>query len=1066
MNTIRPVRRPGVVGVLNFSMRGIHLYAKAFAFAAMGGVLGLLALGAPIRFRVAKSPPTPRAVLIEESSSFRPFAPRLVGGFTYAIVDPSRIQPTPSTRRSLRQALSREASTLSPRQLADVAVMNLWYGRLEAPIQLLEELVARFPESSSFLNDLAVAYMARAEAENRPFDNLHALAILDKVVARGNPAPEPLFNRALVLQRLFLAERAKRAWRLYQESETDEEWRLEAKHRAEEIKAFGGREWLFVSEDLVATLKEADPQKVRAIVTAHPQAVRRFLEDERLPYWAGLYLEERFPDSERALQESGLVASLITSFSGDRLPEDTVQRLAEGAVEENREAARGFLEYSLGRKLYSQGDYSGAIVRFRKAEKLLARTRSPFALRASYNLANCNHYLSKGSLALERYAALAAQAEPAGYRSLLGEILWMKGLALFTDRNIEPAKEAYSKALRTFEQTKEVENIAGAHVLLAETFDHQGDPGQAWRHRLAALATVRRVGDAQRRYQVYSVAAIAASRSEFPKIALYFQEAALQDARRLDSPLAVTQALFWKAKYEFQGSDAEAAAGDLRHADTALLNLPPSAIKERTEAEILLVRARLLTPEAPQSAVELLDRAIELYARGGHRTNLIEMLIARAEAFSKLGRLAEAEHDLETAAGWIESWRLRFKTPAERTLFMEQWRSLFEAIVLLRLEKQGNVGAALEAIEKARSKTLLEQLGDRPRPWNSRREGEIWRALPRHTIAVSYFRTGPYLRVFVVSREGVQVTTILERWDKIQEVISAFRAGLEGHASAVEIKKQAEWLYKVLIAPLEKNLDTNAHLVVNPDGVLYKIPFAALRNPRTKRYLVQDHALTIAPSIKAYVECLDKYQTLLYEEERLLIVNNPKFNRDRFPGLSSLGSANEEADMVAAAYLNVTEIGGEAATIENFLDHLNNSNVVQFIGHAGGGSDPFLLFAEDEKGSGTLRASDIEGLRIEGVRLVVLTACETGDGGILKGEGVESLGRGFVAAGVPAVVETKWRLADSRSAEFSSRFHQELHCLANPALAFRAAQLSLLDEGRDESAIRLWSSFQFYGGTY
>jgi CHAT domain-containing protein len=85
-------------------------------------------------------------------------------------------------------------------------------------------------------------------------------------------------------------------------------------------------------------------------------------------------------------------------------------------------------------------------------------------------------------------------------------------------------------------------------------------------------------------------------------------------------------------------------------------------------------------------------------------------------------------------------------------------------------------------------------------------------------------------------------------------------------------------------------------------------------------------------------------------------------------------------------------------------------------------------------------------------RLVVLAACGSGAGYSSRREGILSLARPFLAAGVPAVVATLWDLQDDVGLALVTAFHREYRATGNPIRSLRAAQLALL--GHHDPAMR------------
>jgi CHAT domain-containing protein len=111
---------------------------------------------------------------------------------------------------------------------------------------------------------------------------------------------------------------------------------------------------------------------------------------------------------------------------------------------------------------------------------------------------------------------------------------------------------------------------------------------------------------------------------------------------------------------------------------------------------------------------------------------------------------------------------------------------------------------------------------------------------------------------------------------------------------------------------------------------------------------------------------------------------------------------------------------------------------------------------------GFLRAHEIADLALD-ADLVVLSACRTGVGRRLAGEGPLALTRPFLHAGARRVVATYWDVDDQAAAELMTRFHRARLVDGLPdAAALRAARLSLRAEPR-WSAPAHWAAFGLQG---
>jgi CHAT domain-containing protein/tetratricopeptide (TPR) repeat protein len=119
----------------------------------------------------------------------------------------------------------------------------------------------------------------------------------------------------------------------------------------------------------------------------------------------------------------------------------------------------------------------------------------------------------------------------------------------------------------------------------------------------------------------------------------------------------------------------------------------------------------------------------------------------------------------------------------------------------------------------------------------------------------------------------------------------------------------------------------------------------------------------------------------------------------------------------------------------------------------------------DERGEaqdGFLRAHEVFNLKLP-AEVVVLSACQTGIGREVRGEGLVSLTRGFMYAGAPRVVVSLWSVSELGTAELMVRFYQEmLKGGKRPAEALRAAQVSLMKEKRWQSPF-YWAPFTLQG---
>ncbi|HEX3253957.1 MAG TPA: CHAT domain-containing protein, partial [Pyrinomonadaceae bacterium] len=181
----------------------------------------------------------------------------------------------------------------------------------------------------------------------------------------------------------------------------------------------------------------------------------------------------------------------------------------------------------------------------------------------------------------------------------------------------------------------------------------------------------------------------------------------------------------------------------------------------------------------------------------------------------------------------------------------------------------------------------------------------------------------------------------------------------------------------------------------------------------------------------------------------------------------------QEADQimsVAPAGANFKALDFRASRSVATSGELSQYRYVHFATHgyldtARSGLSAIVLSMIDEHGNpqnGFLRTHDIYNLKLP-AELVVLSACETGLGKDVKGEGIEGLTRGFMYAGARRVVVSLWNVNDKATAALMQRLYiGMLKSNKTPAAALRAAQIELLRTRQWQSPY-YWAAFVMQG---
>ncbi|MBX7219914.1 MAG: CHAT domain-containing protein [Blastocatellia bacterium] len=190
-------------------------------------------------------------------------------------------------------------------------------------------------------------------------------------------------------------------------------------------------------------------------------------------------------------------------------------------------------------------------------------------------------------------------------------------------------------------------------------------------------------------------------------------------------------------------------------------------------------------------------------------------------------------------------------------------------------------------------------------------------------------------------------------------------------------------------------------------------------------------------------------------------------------GLPRLVFSRREAQAIASLFpTNQTKSALDWAANRKLVtaDDVSQYRIIHFATHGLLNSQHpelsgLVLSLVDERGdpqNGFVLMTDVFDLKLS-ADLVVLSACQTGLGKEIRGEGLQGLARGFMYAGAERVVVSLWNVNDRATAELMSRFYQNmLTGKQRPAAALRAAQVEMLHSNRWKSPF-YWAPFVLQG---
>ncbi len=336
-----------------------------------------------------------------------------------------------------------------------------------------------------------------------------------------------------------------------------------------------------------------------------------------------------------------------------------------------------------------------------------------------------------------------------------------------------------------------------------------------------------------------------------------------------------------------------------------------------------------------------------------------------------------------------------------------------------------------------------------------------------------------------------------------------------------QLPGEAARLSNLLLGPVGSQLE-NKRLVIVASGILEYLPFGALPVPSesgrggkgesggnsvSPRSLIAEHEIVTLPSASvlglirretsartpaAEVAAVFADPVFAADDPRIAAAKKSSGNADlamvdreagsslartmrdfNFTRLSRLPFSRQEAEALLAyapGPSNLKALSFDANRQRATSADLSRYRILHFATHGLLNSEHpelsglvlSLVDPEGKSRDGFLRLHDIYDLKLR-ADLVVLSACQTGLGKQIRGEGLVGLTRGFMYAGAPRIVASLWQVNDVATAELMKSFYRGLlKENLRPAAALRAAQLELMKQKRWSSPF-YWAPFVLQG---
>ncbi len=532
------------------------------------------------------------------------------------------------------------------------------------------------------------------------------------------------------------------------------------------------------------------------------------------------------------------------------------------------------------------------------------------------------------------------------------------------------------------------------------------------------------------------------------------------------------------------------------------------------EAEVLLKIASAHRQLGDRARADReLGEALGL-ARLGKRPSTIQSCLRVRAAFDlERGDPAAARSEIEEAIASIEAERGQMASDDLRIAFLSRQRSLYDldVHVLMELDRrspgQGFDRAAFLASEHGHARGLLDliaesQLGLRTAGAAPLGAPEIERLLDGETALLEYWLGEKTSYLFVVTRGGLATYRLTRPAAAVEQQVAEVRRAVEspGGARLASYRRGAARLCRDLLPP---GAAARRNLLIVPDEALHLLPFEILltaepdgATPLARLpYLLAAHAVSYAPSASVLGSLRERAPAggrrlglLAYGYPGPpMAADRPAARPAALQAASTLAASDAaEAPARAALLAPLVRVDGEVAAIaalyppserKLYLDaQASRQNVVgnpllavarriYFASHGLIDEEhpelSSLVLAPGPGDDGRLRMADILKLKLR-ADLVVLSACETGLGRQVTGEGMVGFSRAFFYAGARSLAVSLWLVADSSTPDLMLDFYRRLERGERKAEALRQAKLAMI-AGKRFAHPFYWAPFVLVG---
>ena len=511
-----------------------------------------------------------------------------------------------------------------------------------------------------------------------------------------------------------------------------------------------------------------------------------------------------------------------------------------------------------------------------------------------------------------------------------------------------------------------------------------------------------------------------------------------------------------------------------KQTDLAKLNLPPD-----DRAGFVCAQAIIWTYGNKPAALKGFEECERLNALFKKDPDA-KLLRMRGLAFEKAGQLDKAIEAYQASIESAERTRKSFSLAERLAFFRTSVRESYGGLMRASARRAALTGAeqdfdaALQASELMRGRQFGELLDEGAQAKVATQKLRLFRnELKPEEVVLAYTILDDAVVVLGFSKDRQMSQVLAVDMKELNQRLRAVARDLADFSSDSEkIDAQITSLSQTLLAPVADLLAGKKRLLVLPDEALNLVPFDLLTLSGDKyRPLIKDVTVRVAPSLRFLILTAKRDPAQggkgvfalgdpVYAKGPqlagypVLETKTPTRGSDFLQHFSPLPETRTEVASIARLFTDSqpSVLLGEQATESAVKKaNLKSFRYVHFATHGVLGGDvpglrePALVLGNEPGEDGFLTSTEVLELKMN-ADLAVLSACKTGTGELVTGEGVMGISRAFLVAGSRAVVVSLWSVESKATEQLMVAFYQHLREGLDAPEALRQAKLDLLEK--------------------